>query len=203
MGKKIKKQGKKAVWRNPVNRAKRLKQKDKRQSKWGLKVESGPLRENWDNTKSVKGNLEKLGLSFNPNKVVKTESESMKHLKFLNKANRNEEKAVETTNIEQAESTTNAEVKSQTFTESYEKHAKSLKKVRSHRFSNEQVLFITHLLDKHKFDFKAMARDPRNHYQETPKQIEKKVRQFMKIPEHFAVYCRDRGMLDGIELEST
>jgi hypothetical protein len=52
------------------------------------------------------------------------------------------------------------------------------------------------MMDKHKMDFKAMARDPRNHYQETPKAIESKVSRFIRIPEHYAVYCKERGLLN-------
>jgi Ribosome biogenesis protein Nop16 len=53
------------------------------------------------------------------------------------------------------------------------------------------------MMDKHGTDYKAMARDPRNHYQETPKAIESKVRRFIRIPEHYAVYCRERGLLNS------
>jgi hypothetical protein len=56
------------------------------------------------------------------------------------------------------------------------------------------------MMDKYKTDYKAMARDPRNHYQETPKAIESKVRRFIRIPEHYAVYCKQRGLLDTVLL---
>ena len=54
------------------------------------------------------------------------------------------------------------------------------------------------MMDRHGMDFKAMARDPRNHYQETPKAIESKVRRFIRIPEQYAVYCKERGKLDSV-----
>ena len=54
------------------------------------------------------------------------------------------------------------------------------------------------MMDRLGMDFKAMARDPRNHYQETPKAIESKVRRFIRIPEHYAVYCKERGKLDSV-----
>jgi hypothetical protein len=34
-----------------------------------------------------------------------------------------------------------------------------------------QVNFITYMMDKHGTDYKAMAMDPKNHWQETPKQV--------------------------------
>ena len=44
----------------------------------------------------------------------------------------------------------------------------------------------------------AMAKDKKNIWQETPKQIRQKVLKFVSIPEHFAVYAKERGLLkDG------
>ena len=44
--------------------------------------------------------------------------------------------------------------------------------------------------------FQAMARDPKNIWQETPKQIRQKVLKFITIPEQFAVYAKERGLLE-------
>ena len=41
-----------------------------------------------------------------------------------------------------------------------------------------------------------MARDPKNVWQETPKQLRQKVKKFVSIPEHFAIYCKERGLLE-------
>lgn len=183
---KVKRKGKKKGTPMTKSKAKRLHQRDKKQSKAGVKVEVGLLRDNWNLKKTVIGNLKDLGLSYNPNKIPKIEAESLKHLKFMN----NEKvKSVESTNTEEKKSTQ--------FTEKLEEHAKSLKKKGGFRFSNEQVMFITYLLDKHKYNYKAMARDPRNHYQETPSQLKQKIRRFMNVPEQFAVYCRERGLLNA------
>ena len=69
------------------------------------------------------------------------------------------------------------------------------------RFTSEQVKWITYCLDKHGEDFKAMARDPKNIWQETPKQIRQKVLKFVSIPEQFAVYAKKNGLLDDIKSE--
>jgi hypothetical protein len=45
-----------------------------------------------------------------------------------------------------------------------------------------------------------MAKDPKNHYQETPKQIRQKILKFISIPEQFAVYVREKGLLNDIQL---
>ena len=40
-----------------------------------------------------------------------------------------------------------------------------------------------------------MAKDKKNIWQETPNQLRQKVKKFISIPEHFAEYCKPRGML--------
>ena len=47
-----------------------------------------------------------------------------------------------------------------------------------------------------------MARDPKNIWQETPKQIRQKVLKFVNIPEQFAVYAKKTGLLDQIVKDS-
>merc|ERR1712013_185591 len=54
-------------------------------------------------------------------------------------------------------------------------------------------------MDKYKMDFKAMARDPKNHYQETPAKLKGMVTKFISIPEHYAPYCKERGLITPSE----
>merc|ERR1712066_402083 len=65
------------------------------------------------------------------------------------------------------------------------------------RFTTSQVQLITYMMDKHGTNYKAMARDPRNHFQETPAKLRGMIRKFINIPEHYAPYCRERGLLPG------
>merc|ERR1712083_524281 len=67
------------------------------------------------------------------------------------------------------------------------------------RFTPTQVQLITHMMDKHGMDFKAMARDPKNHYQETPAKLKGMVTKFISIPEHYAPYCKERGLITPSE----
>ncbi len=55
-------------------------------------------------------------------------------------------------------------------------------------------LFCTSMLDKYKNDFNAMARDYRNYYQETPKQLRKKIVLFVNHEVYFTEYCNSRGL---------
>merc|ERR1719167_1207319 len=63
------------------------------------------------------------------------------------------------------------------------------------RFTPTQVQLITYMMDKHGMDFKAMSRDPKNHYQETPAKLKGMVTKFISIPEHYAPYCKERGFI--------
>ena len=63
------------------------------------------------------------------------------------------------------------------------------------RFSTTQVKLITYMMDKHGSDYKSMSRDPKNHYQETPAKLRGMITKFISIPEHYAPYCRERGLL--------
>ena len=53
------------------------------------------------------------------------------------------------------------------------------------------------MMDKHGEDWSAMARDPKNHYQETPAKLRGMVTKFISIPEHYAVYCKERGLIQA------
>lgn len=62
-------------------------------------------------------------------------------------------------------------------------------------------------MDKHKFNYKAMVTDRRNHDQWTWKQFRMKIKQFMNIPEQFNQYLEKSKLpldkkLDWPEYES-
>jgi len=54
------------------------------------------------------------------------------------------------------------------------------------------------MMSKYGEDYKAMARDRRNEWQETPKQIKQKIVKFRSIPEQFAKYAKENGLLDQV-----
>merc|ERR1711910_92941 len=67
------------------------------------------------------------------------------------------------------------------------------------RFTPTQVQLISYMMDKHGEDWSAMARDPKNHYQETAAKLRGMATKFVSIPEHYAVYCRERGFIQASE----
>lgn len=62
------------------------------------------------------------------------------------------------------------------------------------RLPKAQVDSIVYLLDKYGDDYQAMARDRKNYYQETWKQIRAKIKKFMKNSKDFGKYMKSRGL---------
>ena len=58
-----------------------------------------------------------------------------------------------------------------------------------------QVRWIEYLLDKYGEDYEAMARDSKNHYQDTAAQLRQKIKQFVKRPAYLVPYLRKRGLI--------
>ncbi len=144
-----------------------------------IKVNCESLKRHWDARKPVKANFDRLGLAADPNKTP-----SLKR-QLVNKAKGQEQDA------ERPRRTTKA-VKQ---LEAEAEDAEDAKPKQRFRFSKEEVKFLTHLLDKHGDDFDAMAKDPKNVFQLTPKQIRGKIVKFINIPEQFAVEAKSRGLL--------
>ena len=156
------------------------------------------MKELWDHKESIKTNLEKMGVAFDANKVV---AEKTTKQLLVEKALKSEEELVKNSEVK---SSTKCQVSEDVKSEVIKRlESEALKaeqsKVSKFRFTKEQVKWITYCLDKHGDDFKAMARDPENVWQETPKQIRQKVLKFINIPEQFAVYAKARGFLEDAE----
>ncbi|KAJ8317256.1 hypothetical protein KUTeg_005160 [Tegillarca granosa] len=72
------------------------------------------------------------------------------------------------------------------------------------RLSEPEVRYCIYMMEKHGDDFKvnnqkdvkhfsyAMARDSRNYYQDTPKQIKRKINKFKSIPDQYNAYLRSK-----------
>ena len=145
------------------------------------------MKELWNPKESIKNNLESMGVAFDANQVIQTKSIKQK---FIEKAkNLPEEKKISKPEKDSQKSEVVKRLEAEVA-----KHEEN--KVSKFRFTKEQVKWITYCIDKHGDDFKAMAKDPKNIWQETPKQIKQKVLKFISIPEQFTVFAKERGMLD-------
>ncbi|KAH3706713.1 hypothetical protein DPMN_066101 [Dreissena polymorpha] len=136
------------------------------------------IKESWDNRKSVYKNMADMGLCSDPNKTfrIKTTKELL---------------TPEVENVEEIEKLNKKPVKEKVV-KALEKEA-SLPAKKTNKLSEPDVQYCIYLLDKYGEDYKAMARDPRNHYQETPKQIKKKLNMFKNTPSQYEEYLKSKG----------
>ncbi|XP_063534666.1 nucleolar protein 16 [Cydia strobilella] len=181
---KIKKQHRKKKYLHKLNRKRmHLKQRSTGQ------VNCTTLKEAWDMKKSTLRNLKEMGLANDPNKAIKIPNYKQEQLKRAKKIVNQEESS---------ESEEDTEVKIIPKKEVVERLEKEARAPRERRFMlpKGQVEYLTYLLDKYGHDYKAMARDKKNFYQETWKQIRAKIKTFMGIPKQYGEYLKARGLLD-------
>ncbi|GFY41086.1 nucleolar protein 16 [Trichonephila inaurata madagascariensis] len=66
------------------------------------------------------------------------------------------------------------------------------------RLPIQLVKYCVYMLERHGENYYAMAKDPKNYYQDTPAQIEKKIKKFKNIPSQWNGYLRAKGLLAGV-----
>ncbi|KAK2586220.1 hypothetical protein KPH14_001478 [Odynerus spinipes] len=152
-------------------------------------IECKPLKKEWEITKSTRSNLNEMGLAYDPNEVlpipnVKRELLEEAKQKVLESDTQSES---EEGDIDIQRIPTKIHV-----AQALEADAKAPRE-RMFRLPNGQVQFITYLLDKYGEDYKAMARDKKNYYQLTWRQIRAKIKIFKGIPEQYNEYLRKKS----------
>merc|ERR1711971_1125027 len=133
-------------------------------------------------------NMTNMGVAFDANNVVPKISSKQKMVKEMKKKKGLE---VDENEVDGVRRKTEVVAK-------LENEAKFEAK-QTFRFTPTQVQLITYMMDKYGEDWSAMARDPKNHYQETAAKLRGMVTKFISIPEHYAVYARERGQIEASE----
>uniref|UniRef100_A0A2C9LZA4 Nucleolar protein 16 n=1 Tax=Biomphalaria glabrata TaxID=6526 RepID=A0A2C9LZA4_BIOGL len=131
------------------------------------------IKNAWDEGKSLTQNLKEMGISADPNKTLKVPRSKAVKMGMMN--------------VEMEAEITKTPIKNYVMQELEEKSKIPGAKKKS--MSDEDAGFCVYLMDKYGEDYKAMSRDERNYYQETPKQIQRKINRFKSIPEMYRVYA--------------
>merc|ERR1712209_145898 len=181
---KLKKQRRRKKYDYARNR-KRVRKQQEKTTKFNVKVDCEVIKEAWDNRISVKENLSKMGIVLNASDMMPVTGPKKKMV--------NKMKTLK--NIAVDESVENKVTKPDVLQKLTEEASVPAKQ--NFRFSSTQVKLITYMMDKHGSDYKAMSRDPKNHYQETPAKLRGMITKFISIPEHYAVYCKERGLIQA------
>eukprot|EP00091_Calanus_sinicus_P012773 TRINITY_DN2855_c0_g1_i1.p1 TRINITY_DN2855_c0_g1~~TRINITY_DN2855_c0_g1_i1.p1 ORF type:complete len:227 (+),score=98.28 TRINITY_DN2855_c0_g1_i1:113-793(+) len=183
---KLKKQRKKKVYNYGRNRS-RVRKQQERTTKFNVKVDCKAMKDNWDNRVTMKENMAAMGVALDANAVLPFAGTKKSLINKLKK-----QKKVPVAVVEKPE-VTKPEVVSKLEAEA------NVEAKQNFRFTTTQVQLITYMMDKHGMDFSAMSRDPKNHYQETTAKLKGMVTRFISIPEHYAPYCKERGLIKPSE----
>ncbi|XP_051533714.1 nucleolar protein 16 [Myxocyprinus asiaticus] len=144
---------------------KNLKKKLRRKGK--PHIECPQIRKAWDDKKTAKQNLQDMGLLLG--------TKGMLPIKV--KQDKQEREPMET----------NVLLKPYVIKE-MEAEA-SLKGKDRTTCSTDMTEYVQHMVREHNEDYKAMARDEKNYYQDTPKQIKRKVELYKRChPEEYAAF---------------
>ncbi|MGH0148633.1 UNVERIFIED_CONTAM: hypothetical protein FKN15_013391 [Acipenser sinensis] len=120
------------------------------------RIECAQLRNAWNEKKSVSQNLAEMGLAFDPNKA----------LPVLRKK-------VAPMEIDPSEAS-GALVKKPYVVNALVAEA-SLPEKDTHSISRDMIEYVQYMIKHHRNNYKEMAKDEKNYYQDTPKQIRRKV----------------------------
>ncbi|KAM8742020.1 nucleolar protein 16 [Acanthopagrus schlegelii] len=144
----------------------RKKLKKKFIKKANPRIENTHVRNAWDNKKSMARNLQEMGLAFDPNQTV-----PITKSRLLGEDRETKAPARIVTKpylLNQLEEEANRPVKD----------TKTL--------SADLIEYVQYMVREHKDNYKAMARDEKNYYQDTPKQIKRKINEYKRChPDHF------------------
>jgi len=144
----------------------RKKMKKKFIKKCNPRIEDAQIRNAWDDKKSMARNLQEMGLAFDPNRTLPIMKQRLLGNDKVTKAPVG--MVTKPYVLNQLEEEANRP----------ERDSKTL--------SSDLIEYAQYMIREHKDDFKAMARDEKNYYQDTPKQIKRKINEYKRC--HSAHY---------------
>ncbi|KAM5168889.1 nucleolar protein 16 [Callospermophilus lateralis] len=144
-----------------VNR-KRLNRNARRKA--APRIECSHIRHAWDHAKSVRQNLAEMGLAMDPNKAVPLRKKKVKAMGMDIDV---EERPKELVRKPYVLNDLEAEA--------------SLPEKKGNTLSRDLIDYVHYMVENHGEDYKAMARDEKNYYQDTPKQIRNKINVYKRF----------------------
>ncbi|XP_030603150.1 nucleolar protein 16 [Archocentrus centrarchus] len=142
---------------------KNVKKKSRKKSK--PRIEHAQIRNAWDDKRSVARNLEAMGLAFDPNRSLPIKQQKLP----------GEDKKA-------------AIITKPYILKKLEEEA-SLPGKDTKTLSTDLIEYVQYMIREHNEDYKAMARDEKNYYQDTPKQIKRKINEYKRChPQHYEAF---------------
>ncbi|NWU89749.1 NOP16 protein, partial [Upupa epops] len=125
------------------------------------------IRHAWDPTKSMAQNLAEMGLSEDPNKAVPIP----KKLGMEVESNRWQQ---------------GKKVARKPYVVNEMEYEASFPEKKSNTLSRDLIDYVRYMIENHGENYKEMARDEKNYYQDTPKQIKRKINVYKNFyPEEY------------------
>ncbi|XP_068933762.1 nucleolar protein 16 [Petaurus breviceps papuanus] len=135
------------------------------------KIECSHIRHAWDRSKSVQQNLAEMGLAMDPNRAVPFRRKVTAMDVDVNK-----------------EKKPSKIVRKPYVLNDLEEEA-SLPEKKGNTLSRDLIDYVRYMVENHGENYKAMARDEKNYYQDTPKQIKSKINVYKRFyPEEFQAF---------------
>ncbi|NWU74910.1 NOP16 protein, partial [Onychorhynchus coronatus] len=127
------------------------------------------IRHAWDPSKSVAQNLAEMGLSGDPNKALPIPKNLVSGAETESSGQQSGKKIVR---------------KPYVVTEM--EYEASLPEKKSNTLSRDLIDYVRYMIQNHGENYKEMARDEKNYYQDTPKQIKRKINVYKNFyPEEY------------------
>lgn len=147
----------------------RKKLKKKLMKKNNPRIENRQIRNAWDDKKSMARNLQEMGLSFDPNRSLPIKKQIV-----LGKGK---------------DTKASANIVTKPYVLNQLQEEASLPEKDTKTLSSDLIEYAQHMIREHKDNFKAMARDEKNYYQDTPKQIKRKINEYKRChPQHYEAF---------------
>ncbi|TNM84410.1 nucleolar protein 16 [Takifugu flavidus] len=159
----------------------RKKLKKKLLKKYNPRIENPQIRNAWDNRKSMARNLQDMGLAFDPNRSL-----PLKKASFFSG---------------EREAKPSGSIVIKPYVLNQLEQEASLPEKDSKTLSSDLIEYVQHMIREHGDNYKAMARDEKNYYQDTPKQIRRKVGEYRRChPEQFNTFVESLGLSRPMDL---
>ncbi|XP_041864126.1 nucleolar protein 16 [Melanotaenia boesemani] len=155
----------------------RKKLKRKFLKKYKPRIDHPDIRNAWDDKKSMAKNLMEMGLSADPNRSLPVKKQTLFSKDRDDKTPTNI--VTKPYILKKLEEEANLP----------EKDCKTL--------SSDLIEYVQHMIREHKDNYKAMARDEKNYYQDTPKQIKRKINEYQRChPQHYEAFISSLAALE-------
>lgn len=174
---------------------KKLRKQHLRKTAQKCKITNPLIKEDWNRKSQANMNFIKMGIATDPNKIL---SKPPTYQEVLLSRMKTDFKFKGTKPIAEYDPAVGTVEKLAVAAKEKEDEYNRQKatKFASCSLNADDKLFVKHLLDKYDHDdYKGMARDRRNHYQETPAAIRRKILSFCQDPKVFIPYCKEKGIL--------